>query len=105
MARQAALSRNRAGGTHTRRADFAQRRAGAAASQRVVPTDAVEVVSPPRFVSRGGEKLAAALITFSYDPRGVRALDIGISTGGFTDCLLQAGAAHVDRRRRRPRST
>jgi 23S rRNA (cytidine1920-2'-O)/16S rRNA (cytidine1409-2'-O)-methyltransferase len=50
---------------------------------------------PPRFVSRGGEKLRAALDRFSLDPAGLRALDAGASTGGFTDCLLQAGAAQV----------
>ena len=50
---------------------------------------------PPRFVSRGGEKLAAALERFSVPVRERRALDAGASTGGFTDCLLQAGAAHV----------
>jgi 23S rRNA (cytidine1920-2'-O)/16S rRNA (cytidine1409-2'-O)-methyltransferase len=51
---------------------------------------------PPRFVSRGGEKLAAALARFSVTVRGSRVLDAGASTGGFTDCLLQAGAEHVD---------
>jgi 23S rRNA (cytidine1920-2'-O)/16S rRNA (cytidine1409-2'-O)-methyltransferase len=50
---------------------------------------------PPRFVSRGGEKLDAALDRFAIDPLGVRALDAGASTGGFTDCLLQRGAARV----------
>jgi 23S rRNA (cytidine1920-2'-O)/16S rRNA (cytidine1409-2'-O)-methyltransferase len=50
---------------------------------------------PPRFVSRGGEKLDAALDRFAIDPVGVRALDAGASTGGFTDCLLQRGAARV----------
>lgn len=50
---------------------------------------------PPRFVSRAGEKLAAALERFGIDPAGRRALDAGASTGGFTDCLLQAGAARV----------
>ncbi|HEX6311921.1 MAG TPA: TlyA family RNA methyltransferase [Acidimicrobiia bacterium] len=50
---------------------------------------------PPRFVSRGGDKLAAALERFGIDVAGRRALDAGSSTGGFTDCLLQAGAAHV----------
>jgi 23S rRNA (cytidine1920-2'-O)/16S rRNA (cytidine1409-2'-O)-methyltransferase len=49
----------------------------------------------PRFVSRGGEKLAAALDHFAVDVTGLRALDAGASTGGFTDCLLQAGAVHV----------
>ncbi len=47
----------------------------------------------PRFVSRGGEKLAAALAAFSLDLRGAHVLDVGASTGGFTDCALQAGAA------------
>ena len=49
----------------------------------------------PRFVGRGGEKLDAALDTFAIDVAGVRALDVGASTGGFTDCLLQRGAAAV----------
>jgi len=49
----------------------------------------------PRFVSRGGDKLAAALTRFSLEPTGRRALDAGASTGGFTDCLLQSGAAQV----------
>ncbi len=48
-----------------------------------------------RFVSRGGLKLSAALRTFCIDVQGARAFDFGASTGGFTDCLLQAGAAHV----------
>jgi len=50
---------------------------------------------PPRFVSRGGEKLDAALERFGVDVHGARALDAGASTGGFTDCLLQRGAAVV----------
>jgi 23S rRNA (cytidine1920-2'-O)/16S rRNA (cytidine1409-2'-O)-methyltransferase len=49
----------------------------------------------PRYVSRGGIKLANALRSSGVDPRGRRCLDVGASTGGFTDCLLQAGAAHV----------
>lgn len=48
-----------------------------------------------RFVSRGGLKMRAALDFFEIDPTGLRVLDVGISTGGFTDCLLQAGAAKV----------
>lgn len=48
-----------------------------------------------RFVSRGGEKLAGALDDLALDPTGLRALDVGASTGGFTDCLLQSGASHV----------
>ena len=50
---------------------------------------------PPRFVSRGGEKLQGALDRFGLDVRGLRVLDAGISTGGFTDCLLQAGASAI----------
>lgn len=50
---------------------------------------------PPRFVSRGGEKLDAALDAFAISVVGRRALDAGASTGGFTDCLLQRGAEHV----------
>jgi 23S rRNA (cytidine1920-2'-O)/16S rRNA (cytidine1409-2'-O)-methyltransferase len=49
----------------------------------------------PRFVSRGGEKLAAALDAFGVDPAGRTCLDVGASTGGFTDCLLKRGAARV----------
>jgi 23S rRNA (cytidine1920-2'-O)/16S rRNA (cytidine1409-2'-O)-methyltransferase len=49
----------------------------------------------PRFVSRGGIKLANALAATGVDPNGRRCLDVGASTGGFTDCLLQAGAEHV----------
>ena len=56
---------------------------------------ALEVERPPRFVSRGGEKLAHALALMPVDPAGKDCLDVGASTGGFTDCLLQAGAARV----------
>jgi 23S rRNA (cytidine1920-2'-O)/16S rRNA (cytidine1409-2'-O)-methyltransferase len=49
----------------------------------------------PRFVSRGGEKLDPALDAFGIDVADLRCLDVGSSTGGFTDCLLQRGAAHV----------
>ena len=55
----------------------------------------VAVTEPPPFVSRGGVKLANALDAFGIDPSGRRALDVGASTGGFTDCLLQRGAAAV----------
>ncbi len=62
----------------------------------VDPGDAILVAGDgPRFVSRGGEKLAAALAEFGVDPAGRRAVDVGSSTGGFTDCLLQSGAASV----------
>src|SRR3982750_20431 len=56
---------------------------------------ALEVERPPRFVSRGGKNLAHALELTSLDPAGKDCLDVGASTGGFTDCLLQAGAARV----------
>jgi len=51
--------------------------------------------APMPYVSRGGVKLAHALATFEIDPKGLTAADVGASTGGFTDCLLQAGAARV----------
>ncbi|MBV9232584.1 MAG: TlyA family RNA methyltransferase [Candidatus Eremiobacteraeota bacterium] len=72
--------------------------AGAVATKagQSVPGDArIEVRAPRRFVSRGGEKLAHALTAFGIDPAGAQALDVGASTGGFSDCLLQRGAAHV----------
>ncbi len=53
------------------------------------------VEQPPRFVSRGGEKLSAALERFTVDVKGAHVLDVGASTGGFTDCVLQAGEADV----------
>ena len=51
------------------------------------------VEQPPRFVSRGGEKLQGFIARFGLDLRGAHLLDVGASTGGFTDCALQAGAA------------
>jgi 23S rRNA (cytidine1920-2'-O)/16S rRNA (cytidine1409-2'-O)-methyltransferase len=62
----------------------------------VAADEALAVARPARsFVSRGGEKLAAALDAFAIDPSGRDCLDAGASTGGFTDCLLQRGARHV----------
>jgi 23S rRNA (cytidine1920-2'-O)/16S rRNA (cytidine1409-2'-O)-methyltransferase len=55
----------------------------------------VELEETPRFVSRGGEKLAHALAALEIDVAGEDCLDVGASTGGFTDCLLQEGAARV----------
>ena len=56
----------------------------------------IMVAGPPHpYVSRGGVKLAAALDAFGLDPAGAVCLDVGASTGGFTDCLLQRGAAKV----------
>ena len=61
-----------------------------------VPADSVVTVDlGPRFVSRGGEKLDAALDAFAIDVTGWICADVGASTGGFTDCLLQRGAAKV----------
>ena len=72
---------------------------------RTKPAFAVDEALPPEevaisreahpYVSRGGEKLAAALKAFALDPTGCDALDVGASSGGFTDCLLQHGAARV----------
>jgi len=66
------------------------------AARQVSGAEAVLVSGPPpRFVSRAGHKLEAALDTFAVDPDGRVGLDIGSSTGGFTDCLLQEGAQRV----------
>ena len=66
------------------------------ASRQVSPADAVVIEGPPaRFVGRGAMKLDHALDAFDLDVENKRALDVGASTGGFTDCLLQRGAAHV----------
>jgi 23S rRNA (cytidine1920-2'-O)/16S rRNA (cytidine1409-2'-O)-methyltransferase len=64
---------------------------------KAIPVDAIIDIlqQSTRFVSRGGDKLAAALETFSINPQGVICLDVGCSTGGFTDCLLQRGATRV----------
>lgn len=62
----------------------------------IAPDVPVEIIGPARrFVGRGGDKLAHALFVFAIDPAGRRAVDLGSSTGGFTDCLLQHGAVHV----------
>ncbi|HTO05856.1 MAG TPA: TlyA family RNA methyltransferase [Myxococcota bacterium] len=61
-----------------------------------IPADAQLVLrARSRYVSRGGEKLAGALDALGVDPAGLRCADVGASTGGFTDCLLQRGAVHV----------
>jgi 23S rRNA (cytidine1920-2'-O)/16S rRNA (cytidine1409-2'-O)-methyltransferase len=84
-------------------------------SRLVSAAEPIRITGPrPRFVSRGGEKLDAALEHFGIDVTGWRVLDAGASTGGFTDCLLQRGASRVvaldvgygqlhDRLRRDPR--
>lgn len=66
------------------------------AARLVHPGDAIELAGPPaRFVSRGGLKLEAALDRFDIDVAGLDVLDVGASTGGFTDCVLQRGATRV----------
>ena len=66
------------------------------AARQVSSAEAIVVSGPPpRFVSRAGEKLAKALELFDIDPDGLNCLDAGSSTGGFSDCLLQAGANSV----------
>ena len=74
----------RVGGTMTERPD-----------QMVAADQAIELTGARDYVSRGGEKLAAALDAFAIDPRGRHCLDVGASTGGFTDVLLQRGAERV----------
>ena len=64
-------------------------------SDVVRPEDAIEIVAGEKYVSRGGPKLEHALQTFSLDVSNKVAIDLGASTGGFTDCLLQHGAAKV----------
>jgi len=61
----------------------------------VSPDAVIELISHLPYVSRGGFKLAGALEAFAFDPAGMNCIDCGCSTGGFTDCLLQHGAARV----------
>ena len=63
--------------------------------QMIAPDQPIEIAGSTGYVSRGGEKLAAALDAFGIDARGRHALDVGASTGGFTDVLLQRGAERV----------
>ncbi|GIW09111.1 MAG: TlyA family rRNA (cytidine-2'-O)-methyltransferase [Dehalococcoidia bacterium] len=65
------------------------------ASERVAYDAPLAVAAPPPYVSRGGQKLAGALAVFPVDPAGQVCADVGASTGGFTDLLLQRGAARV----------
>ena len=65
------------------------------AGYQVTSESEITVAEKQRYVSRGGQKLASALDEFGLDVTGVRAVDVGASTGGFTDCLLQRGASHV----------
>ncbi len=65
------------------------------ASAQIAMEAAIAIAKPPRFVSRGGDKLEHALATFGTDVSGRVVLDAGASTGGFTDCLLQHSATRV----------
>lgn len=65
------------------------------ASRLVAASEPIELRQRARFVSRGGSKLEGALDRFGVDPAGRCCLDVGASTGGFTDCLLQRGAASI----------
>jgi len=64
-------------------------------STKIALEAALDIKEKPRFVGRGGFKLEAALDAFRIDPTGWTCIDVGASTGGFTDCLLQRGAARV----------
>jgi 23S rRNA (cytidine1920-2'-O)/16S rRNA (cytidine1409-2'-O)-methyltransferase len=65
------------------------------AGAQVSADAAIELHEPPRFVSRGGDKLETGMLRWSVDVHGERCIDLGASTGGFTDCLLQHGARAV----------
>ncbi len=65
------------------------------ASEEIAESAAIEADAPHPYVSRGGVKLAAGLDAFGLDPTGLVCLDVGASTGGFTDVLLRRGARHV----------
>lgn len=65
------------------------------AGNKIPATSKLELLERERYVSRGGHKLEGALKGFSIDPTNLLCLDLGSSTGGFTDCLLQHGARHV----------
>lgn len=64
-------------------------------SAEVTPEDVISITNPMKFVSRAGEKLEHALSVWKIDVSGLTVVDIGASTGGFTDCLLQRGAEKV----------
>lgn len=65
-------------------------------ARMVLAGDAIEVLGPPpKYVGRGGDKLEGALVSFGVDPADWNCVDVGSSTGGFTDCLLQRGASRV----------
>jgi len=65
------------------------------ASDKTRDEDTIKIAASEKYVSRGGHKLEHALRHFAFDPTGMAAIDLGASTGGFTDCLLQHGAARI----------
>jgi len=87
-------------GGHVRVGDGESARTDRKSGDLVQTTINLEVEAPPPFVSRGGLKLRAALDVFGVEPVGLICLDVGSSTGGFTDLLLQRDARGVFRRRR-----
>jgi len=95
VAQTAGISRERAQGLilagNVSVDGMTQRKAGFA----VRPGAAIEIADDQRYVGRGGTKLEHALREFDWTPQGLRCLDVGASTGGFTDCLLQHGALSV----------
>ncbi len=93
--RDLAASREEAQRLIEARAVTVNRAVAERAARAVLPGDALEVLRRPRFVSRGGEKLDGALAVLGLEVAGQRCIDVGASTGGFSDCLLQRGAAHV----------
>jgi 23S rRNA (cytidine1920-2'-O)/16S rRNA (cytidine1409-2'-O)-methyltransferase len=82
-------------GGHVRVGEGESSRTDRKSGDLVEATIALEVEAPPPFVSRGGLKLRAAFDTFGVEPVGLTCLDVGSSTGGFTDLLIQRGAARV----------
>ena len=90
-----AESREKAGAAILAGAVLVGERPATGAGALVSPEADIRVLASPRYVSRGGDKLAHALKAFGLDVVGQVAVDVGASTGGFTDCLLQRGAARV----------
>ena len=94
--RQAGVSRSKAQGLiHTGNVAGADGEPLDKPGMQLPPDTPLVIGEGPRFVSRGGDKLAAALDAFGLEVDGLTAIDVGASTGGFTDCLLQHAAARV----------
>ena len=93
--RQLAKSRNKAAAMIMAAEVFVNDRMIDKPGAQVLPDAKIRLKEKPRYVGRGGLKLEAALKAFDIDPAGKACADVGASTGGFTDCLLQHGAARV----------